>query len=283
MEDIYDSIKEASQNFSEQSLKDIETRLIPYEPKVEEPCEIVVPLVPLVPLPAREEGLTVAIPTIDSWRGFLRGQISVYLDHPAVSYVILCDETGNDIIDMYEENIIDHPKLRVYQNDILLGAYENKRQCFMRAPTKWVAILDPSNLFDPEFFDSFLSCIRRNGELNKMVYCGGVTERFLPITASTETRTDHFNGMKVSQDNWNNILQVREWDILLNGGNCIWPTKIIKHILSLPKDLSDGVENIFLIQMAIKAGYTLSIEPTMQYVYTVLEETPRLQRADWLL
>lgn len=231
----------------------------------------------------RENGLTVAIPTMNSWRGFLRGQISVYLDHPAVSHVIICDETGNDIIDMYQENILEHPKIHVYQNDIILGAYENKRQCLMKAPTKWVAVLDSSNLFDPEFFDAFIGCIMRKGEPKKTVYYAGIAERFLPLTASTEVRTGHFNGMKVSLDNWNRVLEMREWDILLNSGNVIWPTKVIRHFPELPKDISDGMDNMFFIRMAIEAGYTMSIEPTIHYVHTVLEDTPMLDVKDWVL
>lgn len=234
---------------------------------------------------AREDGLTVAIPTKDSWRGFLRGQISVYLDHPMISYVIICDETGNDLIDMYQEHILEHPKLRVYQNDIILGPYENKRQCLMRAPTKWVAILDSSNLFDPGFFDAFISCILRKGEPKKTVYCAGRVERFLPLTASTEVRTEHFNGMKVSLDNWGKVLEMREWDILLNSGNIIWPTKVIRHIPQLPKDMTVSMDNIFFIRMAIQAGYTMSIEPTMSYVYTVLDDDTHLEldARDWIL
>jgi hypothetical protein len=233
----------------------------------------------------RENGLTVAIPTMNSWRGFLRGQLPVYLDHPAISYVIICDETGNDIIDMYEERIIDHPKLRVYQNDIILGAYENKRQCMLKAPTKWVAVLDSSNLFDPEFFNAFINCIMRKGEPKKTIYCAGLAERFLPLTASTEVRTEHFNGMKVSYDNWNTILEIREWDILLNSGNIIWPTKVVRHFPEISKEISDGIDNILFIQAAIRAGYTMSIEPTMHYVHTVLDDTytSDLDVKDWII
>lgn len=231
----------------------------------------------------RENGLTVAIPTKDSWRGFLRGQLPVYLNHPAVSYVIICDETGNDIIDICQEGYDRHPKLRIYPNDTVLGAYENKRQCFMKAPTKWVAILDSNNLFGPDFFDALLSCMLRRGEQTKTMYYAGRAERFLPLTASTENRTGHFNGMKITKDNWNMVLDMREWNILLNSGNVIWPTKIIKHFPELP-DGTEGMDNMFLMRMAINAGYTMSIEPTMYYIYTVIEDSkePQLEVKDWV-
>jgi len=219
-------------------------------------------------------GLTVAIPTHDSWEGFLRGQLPVYLNHPLVSEVVVCDETGNDIIHMYQEGWIPHPKLHIYQNDTILGPYENMRQCFMKAKTEWVAVLGSNNLFGPDFIEGFFNCIHRSGEKKKTVYCAGMIERFLPWKCESENRTAHFNGMTISKANWNMILQMREWKLLLNSGNMIWPTKVRRHFKEFPsRESTDGIEHILLIRQAIQAAYRMSVEPTLHYVYTVIDKT----------
>ena len=165
-----------------------------------------------------------------------------------------------------------NPKLRVYQNDTILGPYDNKKQCFMKATTDWVAVLDSNNLFDAEFFDSFFTCIERQGEKRKTVYYSGITERFLPLVANTENRTAHFNGMAISRANWNTILEMREWKVLLNSGNMVWPTKVRRHFQEFPSKYSNGIANILFIRQAIQAGYRLSIEPTLHYVFTVIDD-----------
>ena len=76
---------------------------------------------------------------------------------------------------------------------------------------------------------------------------------------------------------------MREWDIILNGGNLIWPTKSIKYFPSLPKEETDGKDSITFLKLAIKAGYILSVEPTLHYIQTVLEPPSRLKEADWLV
>jgi hypothetical protein len=95
--------------------------------------------------------LTVAIPTMRRYDGFLKQLLPVYLANPLVKYVLICDETGEDA-DAIEREIGKHEKLIMKRNPMRLGIYHNKRQCIELAPTDWVAVFDSDNFFNADFF-----------------------------------------------------------------------------------------------------------------------------------
>ena len=224
-------------------------------------------------------GLTVAIPTMERW-SFLKDQVPKYLNDPNVSYVVISDENGKDINVMSELELDSNSKLRLYENDSVLGVYGNKRQCFLKAPSPWVAVLDSDNKFEPSFFSEFLRCKERDGaKAEKTIYCAGENIRLDLQTGLTEDKTSQFSGMKISRENWNSVLEMRGWNFLLNDGNCIWPRDVVKHFPDIPEDQIVGTDSIFFMRQAIQAGYTLSVEPTMRYVHTVHDGSHWLQNA----
>lgn len=224
--------------------------------------------------------LTVAIPTMDRWT-FLKEQVPKYLNDPNISYVVISDENGKDVNVICEMEMDSHAKLRLYQNDSVLGVYGNKRECFLKAPSEWVAVLDSDNKFEPDFFEAFLKAKKRDGVLaKKTIYCAGNIEYLDLQTNLTDFKTKQFSGMKISRNNWNSVLQMRGWNFLLNDGNCIWPRDVIKHFPDLPEDQIVGTDSIFFMRQAIQAGYTLSIEPTLHYIHTVHDGSHWLQNAE---
>ena len=224
--------------------------------------------------------LTVAIPTMDRW-SFLKKQLPIYLDHPKVSYVVICDENGNDCNAICEAGLDNHPKLRLYQNDSVLGVYGNKRQCFLRSTTNWVAVLDSDNTFEPNFFDAFFDCISKStNSIEKIIYCAGQNNRLLMESGLIENRIAHFSGITINRNNWNKILDTTGWNFLLNDGNCIWPRSIIKYFPDLPEKEIVGTDSIFFMRQAIQAGYSLLVEPTMKYVHMVHSGSHWLQNAE---
>lgn len=211
--------------------------------------------------------LTVAIPTMDRWHTFLKTQLPVYLNHPRVSCVIVSDENGNDIADICKEGYDLNPKLRLYQNDRVMGVYGNKRQCLLKAPTEWVAVLDSDNIFEPEYFDAFFKCLDIHSK--KTIYCAGNNERLFLDTGKTENKTSQFAGMNISRDNWNKVLNTPGWNFLLNDGNAIWPSEVVRHFPDLPEEQIVGTDSLYFMRQAIQAGFTLRVEPTMRYIHTV--------------
>jgi len=224
--------------------------------------------------------LTVAIPTMERW-SFLNEQLPKFLGNPSVSYVVINDENGKDINIICEIGLDSNPKLRLYSNNSVLGVYGNKRQCLLNAPSEWVAVLDSDNQFDADFFEGFQKARARDGSVvsAKTIYCAGDIDFYNLKTGLNENKTRQFSGMKISRDNWNDVLKMPGWNFLLNDGNCIWPRDVIKHFPDLPEDQIVGTDSIFFMRQAIQAGYTLSVEPTMHYVHVVHDGSHWLQNA----
>lgn len=221
--------------------------------------------------------LSVAIPTMDRWN-FLETQLPIYLNHPRIENVIISDENGNDISKIIESDYAMNPKLRLYQNDSVLGVYGNKRECLIHAPTDWVAVLDSDNYFKPEFFDAFFEALGRDNS-KKTIYCAGENIRLNLDTSEKENKTAHFSGMNISRDNWNSVIDTPGWNFLLNDGNCIWPKEVLVHFPSLPEERIVGTDSIFCMRRAIEAGFTLHVEPSMSYTHTVHNGSHWLQNA----
>ena len=223
--------------------------------------------------------LTVAVPTMERW-SFLKEQIPKYLNDPNIAFVVISDENGRDVNVICELEMDTHIKLRLYQNDNVLGVYGNKRQCFLKSPSEWVAVLDSDNKFGPDFFDAFLRAKERDGALSeKTIYCSGNVAYLNLESGLTNYKTRQFAGMKISRANWNEVLKMPNWNFLLNDGNCVWPRDVIKHFPELPEEQIVGTDSIFFMRQAIQAGYTLSVEPTIHYIHTVHDGSHWLQNA----
>jgi glycosyltransferase involved in cell wall biosynthesis len=223
--------------------------------------------------------LTVAIPTLDRWDRFLENQLPIYLDHPRIEYVVICDENGNDISKLMETEYGSHPKLRLYENETVLGVYGNKRKCLLNSTTDWVAVLDSDNYFQPEFFDAFFSALERD-KSKKTIYCAGQNLRLDLETRQVEDMTRHFSGLQISHQNWNRILETPGWNFLLNDGNSVWPRSVIETLPPMTEEQIVGTDSIFAMRRAIQAGYTLCVEPSMKYTHTVHSGSHWLQNVE---
>lgn len=224
--------------------------------------------------------LTVAIPTMDRWEGFLKKQLPIYLNHPLVSCVVVCDENGNDLDSICAAGYDINPKLRMYQNEQVLGVYGNKRQCLLMAPTDHVAIFDSDNWFEPSYIDHVFQCFARDGDASKKtIYCAGENERLFLDTGVSENRIKHFSGMRINRNNWNSVLNTPSWNFLLNDGNAVWPKSFIQYMVDLPEERVVGTDSILAMRYAIMNGYTLSVEPGLHYVHTVHDGSHWTQNA----
>ena len=220
---------------------------------------------------------------------FLKDQLPIFLNHPRVSYVVICDETGEDIEAICEAGLDMNPKLKLYANDTVLGVYGNKRKCMLSSisaiddGTDWVAILDSDNRFDAGFIDAFFAAVSLESDTEKSkktIYCPGKIERLFLDTGKTEDKTSQFSGMTIDRNNWNSILGKQGWNFLLNNGNAVWPSSVARFWPDLPESGIVGTDSIFAMRQAILAGYSLRVEPTMRYLHTVHDGSHWLQNAE---
>ena len=217
--------------------------------------------------------LTVAIPTMRRWKGFLEKSLPMLLNTETVSNVLVCDETGEDVKAIQASRRSTHPKLILHVNERRLGMYANKRKCVELSPTDWVAVLDSDNLFPDEYFEALFALWKEEGAHTKTVYAASEIVRVFLKTGESEERTGHFTGMRITKHNWNQVLQMKAWNFLLNDGNWVGHKSVLEAWPPLAEDKVKATDSIRIVRTLIQHGWTYSITPGMRYIHTVHDDS----------
>lgn len=217
--------------------------------------------------------LTVAIPTMRRWKGFLEKSLSTFLNNDYVTYVVVCDETGDDVEAIRASRWGSHPKLRLYTNEQRLGMYANKRRCVELSPTDWVAVLDSDNIFPDVFFEALFELWKDEGASSKTVYAASEIVRVFLKTGESEQRTNHFSGMRINRGNWNQVLKMKAWNFLLNDGNWVGHKSVLEAWPPLPENKVKATDSIRILKGFVEKGWTYAIVPGMRYIHTVHDDS----------
>lgn len=237
--------------------------------------------------------LTVAIPTMRRWKGFLEKSLPMFLMNENVSHVVICDETGEDVKAIEASHLARHPKLRLYTNERRLGMYANKRRCVEMSPTEWVAVLDSDNLFPDEYFEALIDSWKNEPSNTNIVYAASEIVRVFLKTSESEERTRHFTGMRITRANWNQVLQTKAWNFLLNDGNWVGHKSILEAWPAISEEKVKATDSIRIVKNLVEKGWVYYITPGMRYIHTVhddsewikteSESTYLLATTDWTL
>jgi glycosyltransferase involved in cell wall biosynthesis len=217
--------------------------------------------------------LTVAIPTMRRWKGFLEKSLPMFLNNDNIAHVVVCDETGEDVEAIQKTVWAHHPKLHLYVNEHRLGMYANKRRCVEKSPTDWVAVLDSDNLFPDEYFESLFDLWKDEGASTKTVYAASEIVRVFLKTGDSEEKTQQFTGMRITKSNWNKVLQMKGWNFLLNDGNWVGHTSVLEAWPPLPENKVKATDSIRIVKNLIENGWTYYITPGMRYIHTVHDDS----------
>ncbi len=217
--------------------------------------------------------LTVAIPTMRRWKGFLEKSLPTFLENDLVTFVVICDETGEDVKAIEASKWATHPKLRLHVNEKRLGMYGNKRRCVELAPTDWVAVLDSDNLFPEDYFEALFETWKEEGANINTVYAASEIVRVFLKTGESEERTRHFSGMRITKGTWNKVLQTQGWNFLLNDGNWVGHRSVLEAWPLIPEEKVRATDSIRIVKNLVEKGWTYFLVPGMRYIHTVHEDS----------
>ncbi len=217
--------------------------------------------------------LTVAIPTMRRWKGFLEKSLPTFLDNDYVTHVVICDETGEDVKSIRASKWSTHPKLILHENAQRLGMYANKRKCVEVSPTDWVAVLDSDNIFPDVFFETLFDTWKDEGANPKTVYAASEIIRVFLKTGQSEEKTRHFSGMRIHKGNWNQVLKTPGWNFLLNDGNWVGHKSVLDAWPPIAEEQVRATDSIRIVKGLVERGFTYSIIPGMRYIHTVHDDS----------
>jgi glycosyltransferase involved in cell wall biosynthesis len=161
--------------------------------------------------------ISLCIPTYKRFDKFLSVNIKRYLENPYINEIVICDENGEDCRKI-AEHFPNEPKLRLYVNESVLGAFGNKNRVVSLASNEWVCLMDSDNYAPPSYFEAWISYVESNGLSPKNIY--------LPMYTIPQPNHNGFNytefqhltldGTHISQYNLDQL------SCMLNTGNYIF-------------------------------------------------------------
>jgi glycosyltransferase involved in cell wall biosynthesis len=113
--------------------------------------------------------ISLCIPTYKRFDTFLCTNLTRYLENPYIDEIVVCDENGEDS-QKISVHFPNEPKIKVYTNETILGAFSNKNRVVTLASNDWVCLMDSDNYAPPSYFEAWISYIESNGISSKKVY-----------------------------------------------------------------------------------------------------------------
>jgi glycosyltransferase involved in cell wall biosynthesis len=209
--------------------------------------------------------LSIAIPTMRRW-DFLKDILPVFLDHPAIVKVVLCDETGEDAAAASA-----HPKLHVVVNEKRLGIYQNKRKAFQIAAESapYVGILDSDNYFSEEWIDHVVDMLKESPDA-KTLYASADFKNVVISTGEVTYPCKHFSGLRLDAGSWNSVFSKPKCANLLNDGNWVVPSTCVRLLPeTVTSDSLHAADAIYMLRCFVKGGYSIYYVPELSYIHTV--------------
>jgi hypothetical protein len=140
-----------------------------------------------------------------------------YLNNRVIDEIVICDETGDDyrkILADYPQ-IAENPQIKLVKNDAVLGVFRNKLKVASLATHEYVALIDSDNFCNAEYF------IRVKEYINKNKSCLTINCLFSPVFSKPHFNYSQFEGRIITKKNIKSFINVGNFLILLNTGNCV--------------------------------------------------------------
>jgi len=220
--------------------------------------------------------LGIAITTMNRF-SFLKESLPIYLGHPDVGEVVVCDETGEDMKQILQtETFYTNPKLRVVTNKSRLGIYKNKCKALSLCTTAYVAVLDSDNHFSEEWIDTVIETLRSSD--GKTILASADFRNMNIMTGELTYPCKEFSGLRLDMVTWNKVFEKPRWNFLLNDGNWVVPRECFA---CLPQETTSqslqAADAIFMLQCFIKGGYSIYYVPGLTYLHVVHDGSTWLQ------
>ena len=213
--------------------------------------------------------ISLCIPTFRRFDRFLSTNLARYLTNPYIDEIVICDEDGED-----HKKITTHfpnePKIKVYTNDSILGAFANKNRVVSLATNDWVCLMDSDNYAPPSYFEAWIAYIESKGLSKNKVY--------LPIFTNPQPNHGGFN-YREFQHLQLDITTINNYPIdsiscMLNTGNYIFHKQnYIESNRYLNEYHQSGVEGgldvIFKAILLLLNHSSLILIPNMSYDHIV--------------
>ena len=204
--------------------------------------------------------ISLCIPTHDRYDSFLRDNLEKYIKSPYISEIIIADDATDDytkLLSVYGDN---HPKVKLYRQEVNVGSFKNKVFAASLATKDWICLIDSDNYADERYFEPLLKEWREDGINRGSVY---TPSQGLP------------NFIMKESDLW--YVGKREWNktvpktLFMNLGNFVFHKSLVPYlcISEYHQHNCHGLCSVYINWIAVKHGFNLRFIKNMAYDHVV--------------
>jgi glycosyltransferase involved in cell wall biosynthesis len=220
--------------------------------------------------------ISLCIPTMNRFKDYLTKFVPKYLDYDVFDEIIIVDENGLDKYQL-DQQFADNPKVKVYTNDVRLGAFRNKLKCIEKATNEWVFLLDSDNFIGPDFAKRLREFVEETPLNPKAIYCPeAALINWKPQPIATQTR---FLGKRLDKEAIKTLCvhNFSEMEFFLNEGNYLLNKAVLNYDYNYWKELIDVCKCYDTIFFTFLMTYTnemhLEIIPRLRYNYAAHQDS----------
>jgi glycosyltransferase involved in cell wall biosynthesis len=220
--------------------------------------------------------ISLCIPTMNRYKDYLSKFVPKFLEYDIFDEIIIIDENGLDKYQL-DQQFAGNAKVKVYTNDVRLGAFRNKLKCIEKASNEWVFLLDSDNFIGPDFAKKLREFVEQTPLNPKAIYCPEMAlVNWKPQAIGTQTR---FLGKRLDKDAIKQLCLANfsQMEFFLNEGNYLLNRGVLDYDYDYWKELIDVCKCydtiFFTFLMTYTNGMHLEIIPGLRYNYAAHQDS----------
>jgi len=165
---------------------------------------------------------SLCIPTYQRFDKFLVNYLPKYIANEYISEIIITDEDGQDCDKIKQK--FNHPKMKIYKNEKVLGPLLNKIKACSLASNQWIALIDSDNFADINYFQIATKYINEKNLSKNTILA--------PSWAKPSYDFRNYNNVLFNKIYFKNLssTNIRSLSLLMNVGNYILNKHLIDNI-----------------------------------------------------
>ncbi len=198
------------------------------------------------------------------------------MEYDIFDEVIIVDENGLDKYQL-DKQFGDNPKVKVYTNDVRLGAFMNKLKCIEKASNDWVFLLESDNFIGPDFAKRLTEFVSANQLNPKTIYCPEMA--LINWKPQQPGNFSHLLNIAIDKAEIRRrcLANFSQMEFFLNCGNYLLHRSVLNYDYNYWKELIDvckcydGIFFVFL--MTYTNNMSLEIIPGLRYNYAAHQDS----------
>jgi glycosyltransferase involved in cell wall biosynthesis len=213
---------------------------------------------------------------MNRYKDYLSKYLPKYLDYDVFDEIVIVDENGLDKYQL-DQHFGSNPKIKVFTNDVRLGAFNNKLRCIEMASNDWVFLLDSDNFIGPDFAKKLREFVEQTQLASNTIYCPEIAlinwkqNQLGSYTHLLEKTLDKDTIRRLCLEDFSKM------EFFMNSGNYMLHKSVLQYNYYYWKELINICKcydtTFFVFLMTFTNGMKMEIIPGLRYNYATHQDS----------